>query len=194
MEKRKGTLCVRVKNQGTISFMKRAQINDIIQSFIPKLYALAFAIAPDEAISRRVVNDAFGIFLVQDQDILDGLTKKWSDKRIFVQYKKDFFRMLCSNVYKLSLKRFEEEFRHSSTYQQIGSFYRLLDSSSRATIYLKHKLQMSHQDIAIITEVEKSKVIERLINARNQLEQIDRVENPHKMQEALLIGESYGQL
>jgi DNA-directed RNA polymerase specialized sigma24 family protein len=170
--------------------MKMQEVQSILNPLIPKIYAFAFALVADELQAEQLVIDSFSVFGIKDRDILEGLDRNWSDKNIYQQFKRDFFKTVLKNTYMLSQKRFGQLYQDAEMLNKLPSFYQVLSLTSRAAIYLKQVEQLKVNDVAWILGLDKIEVIQKISEARFGLEKLMQAEDLTMSQ--VQLGDEFG--
>lgn len=156
--------------------MKKKEFLEILKPIIPKFYSFAYSMVPDELQARQLVVDAANVFFIKEKDFIQGIAREWSDKALSHHYNKEIVRGMMEHTYKLGVRRFQQVFTITDSLKSKGAFYRELDTSTRAILFLRHKLNLNFNDIKLITDLQKHQVIEKLYMGRRALENIQEIE------------------
>lgn len=161
--------------------MKKTEFLEILKPIIPKFYSFAYSMIPDELQARQLVVDAANVFFIKEKDFIQGVAKDWGDKSLNHHYHKEIVRGMMEHLYKLGNRRFVQVFTMTEKLKDKGIFYKELDASTRAILFLKHKLNMSFNDIKLVTDLPKYQVIEKLYMGRRAIENINEMQKMTKI-------------
>lgn len=155
--------------------MKTTEVHNFIETFIPRLYKFAYVLIPDSQKARDLVTDAYSVFIVRETEFIKEAdfpkTKKASKilKRFFVIG-------ILNEIYNLALKKGHEV----RVILEFSGFeyrsYNRLTTSQRAVLYLNEKTNFTIESICQVTGLDKSKVLENLYNAKEQILKFDETE------------------
>lgn len=151
--------------------MKKGQLQNLINSLIPKFYSFAFALVPDELQAEQMVIDAYAVFLVREKKFIADF-KYSGDSKEKAIFKRYIMSHMVSELYKIGLKRSSQlRVLKKSEYGQYDSFYQL-KTNQRAVLFLKESFKYSIEGIQEILGLEKYQVIETLYNGRQSILEI----------------------
>jgi hypothetical protein len=167
---------------------QKNELYQVLETMMPKLYSFAHALVPDHQSCEKLIIDAFHVFSIKEADVLEGLNYRWQDKKIFLQFKKDFFKMMLKHIYRIGRKSFYQRYPTEEMLNGLPQFYAGLDVEARSILYLRHHLSLKYDDIAQVIEVEKFKVIQRLHFSRTQLLDFEKQNDPARGH--IILGEN----
>lgn len=151
--------------------MKKAQLQTLVNSLIPKLYSFAYALVPDELQAEQMVIDAYAVFLVKEKEFIASFKYKEDKKEISI-LKKYIMSHMISELFEMGLKR-SGSFKTlgKKEYGEYESFYQL-KTNQRAILFLKETFKYSVEGIQELLKLEKYQVIETLYNGRQSILEI----------------------
>jgi hypothetical protein len=157
---------------------QKNELYQILEPMMSKLYSFAHVLIPDHLSCEKLIIDAFHVFSIKEADVLEGINYRWQDKKIFLQFKKDFYKMMLKNIYRIGRKSFYQRYPTEEMLNHLPQFYSCLDLEARSILFLRHHLSLKYQDIAMVMELEKFKVIQKLHLSRNLLLDLEKQNDP----------------
>lgn len=152
--------------------MKKAQLQTLLNSLIPKFYSFAYALVPDELQAEQMVIDAYAVFLVREKKFITEF-KYTGDKKEKSILKKFLMAHMVGELYKMGLKRSSQlRILTQRDHGQYSSFYQL-KTNQRAILFLKESFKYSIEGIQEILGLQKYQVIETLYNGRHSILEVN---------------------
>lgn len=152
--------------------MKKAELQTLVNSLIPKFYSFAYALVPDELQAEQMVIDAYAVFLVREKKFI-GEFKYKGEKKEKSAMKRYIMSHMLSELYQMGLKRASQlKFIREKDHGQFNSFYRL-NTAQKAILFLKESFNMSVEGIQEVLGLKKHQVVESLYNSRELIVSID---------------------
>ena len=148
--------------------MKKNEMQQIVNSLIPKLYSFAYALVPDELQAEQMIIDAYAVFLVREKNFITDF-KYSRDKKEKSALKKYVMANMISDLFDLGAKRYAQlKYLGKKDFGQFDAFYRL-STAQRGILFLKEKLNYPVEGIQEILSMERYQVVEALYNAQHGL-------------------------
>lgn len=148
--------------------MKKAQLQTLVNSLIPKFYSFAFALVPDELQAEQMVIDAYAVFVVREKNFIAKF-KYSDDKKEKSIFKKYIMSHMINEIFKMGVKRSSQlRILGNRNHGQYESFYNL-KTNQRAILFLKESFKYNVETIQDILGLEKYQVIETLYNGRQSI-------------------------
>lgn len=151
--------------------MKKAQLQNLVNSLIPKFYSFAFALVPDELQAEQMVIDSYAVFVVREKKFITDFKFSGEKKEVSTLKKYIMSHMICE-LYQMGLKRSSQlRILGKKDHGQYDSFYHL-KINQRAILFLKESFKYSIEGIQEILGLQKYQVIEALYNGRQSILEI----------------------
>ncbi|MBT4791778.1 MAG: hypothetical protein HON90_09420 [Halobacteriovoraceae bacterium] len=160
--------------------MRKEELVSIIDSLLPRVYGLAFALMGDELEAEQVIIDAYTVYLMQDKDFLLKESFDSSDSKERSSIRRYLLKELFREVFELCQKRIPQlSGKNRKNLLEFESFYRI-GVNKRAVMYLKEIEKFQIEDLQEIFSMERHRVLELFHNAKHEL-LIDKKINNEEM-------------
>jgi DNA-directed RNA polymerase specialized sigma24 family protein len=156
--------------------MKRNELDNLLNSIIPKLYSFAYAMIQDDEQAEQLIVDAYSVFLVKEKNFI--IDFKYNDnKKEKLSFKNYLLINLIGEIYGLGVKRNSEQ-KHLKRldHGEFDSFYKL-DVTQRSVLFLKENLKFSIELIQETLQIKKHQVLEQLYNSRHRIIETETTDN-----------------
>lgn len=146
--------------------MKKSELNTVLNSIQSKLYEFSYIILPDDLQAQQLVIDATTAFILKEQDWLNITDYEEDERKERSLVKFDVYKLVLKNIFEIGVRRFTQLSADTLVIdEQFKNFYEL-DVISRALLFLKHKTEISFNDILEITQMKKPEVLAKIYTSR----------------------------
>jgi hypothetical protein len=146
--------------------MKRIEFFHMTQPLAEKLYALAYALVPDDLQAEQLVIDAYNAYLLKEKK---NITKAkgpqdFSRKELPLQ-RRHYLKGILVYLTEIGVRRSAQLSQQLPKPHDFKNFFNL-DPKTRLVVTLRYSFQFNLEEIETITSMAKYELIEKLHNGR----------------------------